>query len=153
MIYCLANRNAKRDFPTRDSHLYKCLILKASFVFEFSLTPDGHDYRGMSSGHTDVLSKVTTGSWYIVWQLYIEVSSPPCVTCVTGAWYIVWQLYIEVSGPPCVTCVTGAWYIKNVLQCGTNDHYYWHIISRLEPLQVVLQECKARFSYTRQSFI
>jgi hypothetical protein len=42
---------------------------------------------------------------------------------------------------------------KNVLQCGTNDHYYWHIISRLEPLQVVLQECKARFSYTRQSFI
>ena len=52
-------RNAKRDFPTRDSHLYKCLILKASFVFEFSLTPDGHDYRGMSSGHTDVLSKIT----------------------------------------------------------------------------------------------
>jgi hypothetical protein len=28
-------------------------------VFEFSLTPDGHDYRGVSSGHTDVLSKIT----------------------------------------------------------------------------------------------
>jgi hypothetical protein len=24
-----------------------------------SFTPDGHDYRGMSSGHTDVLSKIT----------------------------------------------------------------------------------------------
>jgi hypothetical protein len=45
-------------FLHETSHLYKCLILKASFVFEFSFTPDGHDYRGMSSGHTDVLSKI-----------------------------------------------------------------------------------------------
>ena len=47
----LQARKARLSY--RDSHLFKCLILKASFVSEFSRT--GQGYKGMSSGHTALL--------------------------------------------------------------------------------------------------